>query len=797
MTNAAKSKPKEIEIALDVLSASSVKARDDYDEIRKLLPQLAVHLKRAKRRVTKSILQSAALKGAAHLTQQIQEAIAQNNAAASGKNAVAKTQKRPPREYNDIVKKLPPPDPGSLESQFQKAAKEGDLERVKNLIEEFADVPLVTWAPFLLAIQNDHIEIVRFLLQRDPSLLERGGNRAMDEACALGRGDIVDYFMALDHDFNLQTAWIWALRENHKEIFEKTYNASESVFDDCADELLSSSILGADLDMLKYLFKKEPRLSESLNSDHYWYAATRGDLPMMRYIKRVAKTKPIASEDNIVTMLLHLHKYNQPDILPVLMRQIKIKAQKNLLPWAFILCCYSNNIEMARKIIELHPNCLDNHASLALDIARIHQSFDVLSFLQDDLGLVDSDSLVMISKLDEGMFEWIQVEYEDFEPDLEEVWNKNPDMGKWYKYWEKYDVPQRRENLRAAYFKPVVYKQVLDILKQEHDIKSGDTDLHNADVMILEQYAYQASSLFGSKERVLEYLERWGEANELPLSTLIYTIEIPNTGRPDLKAWGDAVLRCGPKMEKLLKFADKIKRPLQNKTGRHWSFPETRDLGALHAYKKAKESPELARLCFSYGWSEKHFNKALKTEAEYKERYGRTDFPKSKASIPNFRIDGKTFDKPGYQFKKLKDGDPRGLVLGEAVDCCQHLASNGAPCAKHGYLSENAGFYVVEKKETGQIVGQTWAWRGRNGEMVFDSLEYLKDHFDRVKWTKLCDEVAVRLKRRTDISSLRVGTAGMTLRLAFANTARQDLAVPIAFRDYRDSRKGQYLVFER
>ena len=81
--------------------------------------------------------------------------------------------------------------------------------------------------------------------------------------------------------------------------------------------------------------------------------------------------------------------------------------------------------------------------------------------------------------------------------------------------------------------------------------------------------------------------------------------------------------------------------------------------------------------------------------------------------------------------QKLPDGDPRGLFLGEYVDCCQSVGSDAERCAVHGFKSENGGFYVWRKKTHGKItdddpiIAQTWAWIGKKGNIVFDSLEAL------------------------------------------------------------------------
>ena len=199
------------------------------------------------------------------------------------------------------------------------------------------------------------------------------------------------------------------------------------------------------------------------------------------------------------------------------------------------------------------------------------------------------------------------------------------------------------------------------------------------------------------------------------------------------------------------------------------------------------------------------------------------------ARIPDMVVDGDLFDKPGYLFRKLAPGDLKGLFLGEFTHCCQHMAGQGAACTRHGFLSENGGFYVVEKKETGEIVGQSWAWRGEDGAMVLDSLESLKGHFNEQSWTRLLQEMAGRIANQNDsvpddatrndatqndatqndatqndatqngagrndrVTALKVGTGGSTPALDFQKAA--DPSKPVDYNGYRDS-NAQYVIWE-
>jgi len=124
--------------------------------------------------------------------------------------------------------------------------------------------------------------------------------------------------------------------------------------------------------------------------------------------------------------------------------------------------------------------------------------------------------------------------------------------------------------------------------------------------------------------------------------------------------------------------------------------------------------------------------------------------PEKKATmLPNVVI-----NKEGYIFSKLDDYDKRGPFLGLYTDCCQHLHNAGSSCAKAGWIDPESGFYVVTKGE--KIVAQSWAWRGKKGELCFDSIEGLGNvNIDVV--SKLYKEAAHQLLGKLGITRVTVG----------------------------------------
>jgi hypothetical protein len=309
--------------------------------------------------------------------------------------------------------------------------------------------------------------------------------------------------------------------------------------------------------------------------------------------------------------------------------------------------------------------------------------------------------------------------------------------------------------------------------------------------------SFKATALFGREDKLLRYLEKWGEKGRAPLHNLMWGLEIPKQGRPDFKAWSDALMQHGPKMAGLVQYADHCPVPLRSECGRSVSYEKTADKIAMSVYESAKDHPDLAKFCFKKNWLSAHFKDAVDQLDKYEALYADNEGVKPNNRIPDIKINGKRFGKEGYRFYKLPDGDARGLVLGEHTNNCQHLASTGASCAKHGFLSEEGGFYVVAKEGSDEIVAQSWAWRGKKGEIVFDSLESLGDRMDNEEWLNLTKCLSYQFKKHADITAFYVGTGGGTPDVGLKTLKKDDNAQPIDHKDYSDAKEAQYRVFKR
>lgn len=300
-----------------------------------------------------------------------------------------------------------------------------------------------------------------------------------------------------------------------------------------------------------------------------------------------------------------------------------------------------------------------------------------------------------------------------------------------------------------------------------------------------DEAAYGLALLFRTEDRIARYLQKWGGTERRSLHKLVAGAQraFPHGGTfkdIDAKKWGDAVLKYGPEMMGLLRYADKIPAPGA-------TLQETRRMAAAHIFKGGAAYPELAAFCLQIERNQDSFDRAVKLIEKQKAN------PVVK-NIPDITIAGEEFGMPGARFRRLADDDFRGLYLGKLVDCCQHIDhSSGARCAEHGFLSPEGGFYVVETAD-GEIIGQCWAWRGTKGEMVMDSLETKGERISKKQWTALTAVIAARIEAGGDITALLAGTDGERC----PALGHPKAAVPARGRDhdgYPDSRE-QYMLWQ-
>ena len=87
--------------------------------------------------------------------------------------------------------------------------------------------------------------------------------------------------------------------------------------------------------------------------------------------------------------------------------------------------------------------------------------------------------------------------------------------------------------------------------------------------------SYHAVKLFRSSDRILQYLQKWGEAGTQSLSRLLQDVPEINSRDTNLKKWGDAILQQGPRMLAVLGRDPAMMEPKRRYTHGAFSIRET------------------------------------------------------------------------------------------------------------------------------------------------------------------------------------------------------------------------------
>ncbi len=181
-------------------------------------------------------------------------------------------------------------------------------------------------------------------------------------------------------------------------------------------------------------------------------------------------------------------------------------------------------------------------------------------------------------------------------------------------------------------------------------------------------------------------------------------------------------------------------REFEREFGRVATKTEISSYAATKKYRNVKLK-DVAEIAAELKLSQREFE-------DYQNFFLKTPEKKS-TMLPNVVV-----EKGEYKFRKLDDHDKIGPFLGLLTDCCQHLHNAGDTCAKAGWRDPESGFYVVEKD--GKIVAQSWAWRGKKGELCFDSIEGLGNVNVNII-AELYKEAARQLVGKMGITRVTVG----------------------------------------
>ena len=120
-----------------------------------------------------------------------------------------------------------------------------------------------------------------------------------------------------------------------------------------------------------------------------------------------------------------------------------------------------------------------------------------------------------------------------------------------------------------------------------------------------------------------------------------------------------------------------------------------------------------------------------KGEAELEIREIENDYDGFKFSECVCRLPKTEADLGDYKAYIMDGQDPRQVMIGYDTDCCQHYGGAGETAMMYGLANPDAGFFVIEDKDTGKILAQAEVWerttKSGNKQLVFDNIEFADD----------------------------------------------------------------------
>ncbi|NDH08298.1 MAG: hypothetical protein EBY16_01540 [Gammaproteobacteria bacterium] len=223
-------------------------------------------------------------------------------------------------------------------------------------------------------------------------------------------------------------------------------------------------------------------------------------------------------------------------------------------------------------------------------------------------------------------------------------------------------------------------------------------------------------------------------------------------------------------------------------------------------YQRGSEDKEFAQLCHKYRASEHIFDESLDYISSGWPKKDRDDIPEVTIQI---KCDGKV-----YIWTKLSASDKRSLILGKITSCCQSIGDHSAQCVKDAVSLPKNGLYVLLRSANGvrgdfkkadgsindedyDIIGQSYVWKSKLGNLCLDSVECLRD---TIKADNLKDILGLFsqqiLEVDTSIKRVTLGTGGKTPKKIFEETKipemiSQGLFYGDAEKQYLIARKGQ------
>jgi len=264
----------------------------------------------------------------------------------------------------------------------------------------------------------------------------------------------------------------------------------------------------------------------------------------------------------------------------------------------------------------------------------------------------------------------------------------------------------------------------------------------------LNRLAYKAYLLFETRKKLEAYVDRCREDSGDKLSGAEWMrILATNFPKPErwgeiaFREWGNVLIQCGYK--RVQNYFATLDGPLYDRGG-NISFRRMDFTAATLPWKSVVPENILEQLV-NLGLQFNKLNE-FKRVLKYSFRNNDDSSPEPEETLPDFTIDGEKFGMPGAVFRKMDRRDPRLLYLGHFTNCCEKVydgANTLERTVAQACATDYNGYYIVERD--GDILAHSWAWRGKNAEMVFDGFESFEEKFNVRNLTNLLNAIPLEM----------------------------------------------------
>lgn len=333
-----------------------------------------------------------------------------------------------------------------------------------------------------------------------------------------------------------------------------------------------------------------------------------------------------------------------------------------------------------------------------------------------------------------------------------------------------------------------------------------NNDNQNNDLIL--NHSYKTLIYFGNKSSPFEALMSYIKMHKRLVGTFVHDA-LSSLSLPIYENYPAYSKKTGSALDKwrklinerpsyVLKIYEKAKEIEQITCGVPNTIDALTNASLRVTYANSEKNLQLAQICKQYDISEENFNKCLAIEV------------RDRNNLPDVECAGEDCGFPGYYILKLPNNDPHAFFLGKITNCCQSIGGDAEQCVIDGLTLENNGFYIfIHKKNlaTGsarlssseinykdfEIVGQSYAWRGKTNGLVFDSWELLRasDEAVLVAMLPLFSQRLIFMDK--NISRVLIGQGGGTPRVYVTSTSVSYPEQMIEGDNYGDS-KGQACI---